>query len=224
MLLPPSTLKPKPSRGLVFGNWTVLRELRFRSKTRQKTYACICRCGHKDILDQYHLHRLNKACVKCRFNAPQGIEVIHWQSTHAGSVYGYMLKLEREQNLKMYEPWRKFNSFLEFYCALTETPKEVALQRPLNWSYFEVTRIDTSKNFSPENITCSKFVQERAAHTNTRRYWRSLSSKGLLTEDLAESYIAFVNTFGLRPYYQKLIRHDNSKPHSADNSRWNTDR
>jgi hypothetical protein len=131
-----------------------------------------------------------------------------------------MFRLEREQGLPVYEPWRDFNTFVNYYCDVTGTPKHIALEPTNVWSYYQMVRIDKERNLAPDNCTFLKFVQERAPHENTRIYWRKLGAEGKLTDEMKDSYILFVNTFGLRPLQNILKRDDISKPHSRENSRW----
>ena len=220
LLLPPSPRRLKPKPGMVFGTWTVIRRTRQKTSNRNYLYACRCCCGALALVPGNRLTtRLPNNCTKCHKRRPKGVEA-DWQRTHVGHVYGYMLKLEREQELPLYEPWRDFKPFLAFYCEITETPEHIALQLPGSWSYYTMRRIDTSVNYSPQNITFRKFVQERAAHYETRRYWRRLGSRKLLTPELTDSYILFIKAFGLRPPKHNLLRYDLSRPNDTDNSRW----
>ena len=226
LTLPTLASKPSPEPGVVFNNWTVIRKLRNRyNNDRGSFFACRCSCGAIHKVARFKLiNRPSSECRSCsvRHNQRRSDIPEHWQRTHVGSVWNYILKLERVHGYPAYKPWEKFEDFLDFYCQITETPVEVALTLPITWSYFKFERIDTSKNFSPTNTSFSAFVTGRAYHNRTHRYWRLLQSRGVLCEQLNESYIAFINAFGLRPHNHTLRRNDRTKLHEPGNSYWHS--
>lgn len=221
--LPSSVHSPEPKPGMVFNNWTVIRKLTRRYRRKKNMYACRCSCGAMGMVDGWKLiHRNSSTCRSCSPKHQKRSKAIpdHWQSTHAGSVWNYILKLQREYELPMYKGWVVFADFLTYYCEVTHTSIEVAMELPTNWSYFKFMRIDTSQNHAPRNSTFSRFITERAMHAETLRYWRRLQKRGILSPELNDSYIQFVHSFGTRPYKHTLRRYDRTKLHEPGNSYW----
>ena len=139
-------------------------------------------------------------------------------------------------NIRPYDTWRGFKrsgllcpeweesfvDFLHYWLLLTGTTIDEWFERDVPWRHFETYRPDQDKPASPDNLSLSKFHGERAWHKDTYLYWRKLKSHHLLCPDLEDSYLLFLNTFGVKVAGRLLKRKDFTELHSKDNSEWIT--
>ena len=162
--------------GTIFGQWTVLREVRARGPHRR--YECRCSCGRRGIVFQTHLQA--RRSVRCR---PCGIQVSAgknkgltrnvkhgetrrrkrspefetWSSIkqrcHNQNYHGY--RLYGGRGIRVALEWR--NDFTAFLAHIGRRP---SLKHSID-------RIDNARGYEPGNVRwATRIMQARNRRTN----------------------------------------------------------
>ena len=126
-----------------------------------------------------------------------------------------------KKNGQLCPEWESsFVDFLQYWLVLTGTTLEEWFEHDVPWRSFETYRPDEDQPASPENLELAKFISERAWHQDTYCYWRKLKRLHLLSPELEDSYLLFLNSFGVKVAGRLLKRKDITKLHSYENSEW----
>ena len=209
--------------GQKFDSWTVIGPTwteRDSNGKRQKAFLCECSCGAIKVIRWQVLkkHKSSQcdSCAKKKRGRWNGLS-----SGHRGNIRPYDIWAGIKRRGICCDEWvDDFPAFLlHFYEVGRMTHPEFT--RPnVPWNYFKVIRFDEDLPYGPGNLGISPFRTERAWDQHTYQYWWKLRGLGLLTEEMADSYISFINTFGVKQPFYLLSRHDITQPHTLQNSYW----
>jgi hypothetical protein len=207
-----------------FGPSVVLKEVP-RSKW-ERQFLVECDCGSSHVLGLKTLRSrqfclgwtVSGDCVQAQLikqfaNAPR-------TEIKKSKVYEVWCWIRREKHARVCSQWQDFIHFLIDFAELIGAPPLECLEPRRQWSYFTVERIDKDGIWEKENVTVRKFFTERAYHRPTYLYWRTLSKRDLLPQELKDDYITFLNTFGEKQKGYVLKRRDPKQRHTRDNSYW----
>lgn len=208
-----------------FGPSVVIRELP-RSKW-ERMFHVQCDCGEEHVLG-FKTLRARKHCISGRKKINQSCVAIQVKEKYPfyrhdvkkSKIYELWVSVRREKDASVCKDWDNFLSFLADVSELTGTHELQLLQPRIEWCHWTFERIDKDDIWIKPNVTARVFYSERAYHRETYDYWKLLGSKGLLEEDLKESYTLFLNTFGEKIPGYVLRRINRRKLHSSTNSEW----
>jgi hypothetical protein len=212
---------PKPEPGDVFGTWTVLHDLPTDKQGRVMFY-CRCKCGNEAAVREDNLRRYPESCQQCKstFHSIYAKTASPHKALQHSYVYQAWIDMRTKNGATHILAWDEFEPFLAWFLEASQTQLEDHLKGRVSWSYYHIQRLNTALPWGPENAVVVKFVTERAFDERTYKYWYKLKTRNLLTDELAESYILFLNTFGNRERGYVLRRKSIRQPHSRDNSSW----
>lgn len=207
-----------------FGKLTVMEAdwtERDCNNKRQRAYICECTCGSSTKIRAQNLKSgRSTQCQDCR------VQKFSERNCRWG---GLTNKAQRIKDSWMHikknglcDPvWENdFHAFLAYYLEIANMELSDFDRPNAPWRYFKITRKDESKLYGPGNLLLVPFKTERSWHTATYQYWWRLRKENLLTDHMRESYISFINTFGIKEAYHLLRRKDITQPHSMENSTW----
>lgn len=195
--------------GQRFGSWTVIAE--DYGTTRERAYICQCSCGaERSIPVSKLVSGFTQRCSNCRKNL--------LINSHPYNAWRGLINLRPHL---ICSEWKDdFQGFLDEYLKVTGTEIDDHYENPLVFRPFRIDRPIKHVPYGPGNLSVVHMVTERAWDNRTYRQWMRLKRKNLLTPELADSYILFLNTFGTKELGYLLARKDYAEPHSAKNSFW----
>ena len=186
---------------------------------RQRAYVCECVCGSLSVIRAQNLKRgRSTQCDQCRVKKfAEG----KWDglSNQIRCIYDSWVHITTNE---ICDPiWvNDFPRFAAYYLELANMEMSDFNRPNTPHRYFKIARKDESEVFSPNNLLLVPFKTERSWHEATYKYWWKLRNEGLLNDLMRDSYITFINTFGIKEPYHLLKREDITQPHSSENSHW----
>lgn len=160
--------------GQKFGKLTVIEE-DFDNKTKKRRWICICECGAKKSVDQYHLR--SGATVSCGCYQKQKAKahnIVHGQTkTPLHNVWKAIKQRCNNPNsrnyknyggrgIKLCDEWLVFENFYN-WCVNNGYDRSL-----------QIDRIDNDKGYEPNNV---RFV-DRTVNCRNRRITATISVKG----------------------------------------------
>lgn len=204
-------------------------------ESNHRTWVLRCECGNTCTAPLEAIRRGKYA--SCGHCLPESIferrlKVLTRERTNFYRKIG----VQRFPNIRPYDTWSDFKkvgnlcpeweddfpAFFQHWLKLTGTTIDEWFDRNVPWRHFETYRPDQDQPASVSNLSLSKYTTERAWHTDTHLYWKKLKDRRLLSEELEDSYLLFLNTFGVKTTGQLLKRKDLTQLHTKDNSEWIT--
>ena len=214
-----------------FGHWTVLSQDPERLSGNIR-FFCQCECGKIKSVQARQL--IDGRTTKCSRWCPAVNPKKPKPLPKGPYKYGGLTCGPGRRQIRPYDVWigikrrgvcceewlEDFPAFLTYY--LKQAKMELSdFDRPnVPWNYFKIARPDKTKPYGPNNLLVIPFRTERAWHQPTYQYWWKLRHEKLLEQEHHDSYVEFVNTFGLKEPHRLLSRIDITQPHSSHNSKW----
>ena len=222
MLARPKTNYPP---GTKFNNWTVLSDGP-DSYTQHRQLLCRCDCGNEQLVRTDTLKRqVAKGYSRCQ-NCRSMFHKIYagTEATTRGLADSYIYQAwidMRVKNGATHIPaWDDFDTFFAWFLEASGTQVQDHLSGRIGLSHYHIQRVDSALPWGPDNAVVMKFKTGRAFDERTYKYWFKLRSRNLLSPELHDDYVAFVNTFGNREKGYVLRRKSTRVLHNRDNSEW----